>query len=186
MTQSELGCGMGMSRDMPPRSEEDEKRSLKTYTPLLLILAYLLGGVVIIESGSGYWDSMRAMNHFMGGFFLIFSFFKFLNLKGFVEAYRTYDLVAKAVPSYGWLYPFIELSLGLAYCTQSYLGLAHWVTFVVMAGSSVGVFKAILKKEAIQCACLGTVFNLPMTQVTLFEDLLMAVMAALGIFMENS
>jgi len=38
---------------------------------------------------------MRWMNHFMAGFFLVFSFFKLLNLKGFAESYSMYDIVAK-------------------------------------------------------------------------------------------
>ena len=44
------------------------------------------------------------MNFFMAGFFLVFSFFKFLNLKGFVKVYQTYDLIAKKIPFYGYHY----------------------------------------------------------------------------------
>jgi hypothetical protein len=40
-----------------------------------------------------------------------------------------------------------------------------------------GVTQALLQKRRIQCACLGTVFNLPMSKVTFIEDALMAVMA---------
>jgi hypothetical protein len=31
----------------------------------------------------------------MGRFFVAFSFFKLLSLRGFVDAYRTYDVVAR-------------------------------------------------------------------------------------------
>jgi hypothetical protein len=44
--------------------------------------------------------------------------------------------------------------------------------------SAVGVLKALLDRRAIRCACLGTALNLPMTKVTLVEDLGMAAMAA--------
>ena len=37
--------------------------------------------------------------------------------------------------------------------------------------------KSLLQRRKIQCACLGTVFNLPMSYVTLTEDLLMVAMA---------
>jgi hypothetical protein len=43
--------------------------------------------------------------------------------------------------------------------------------------SAAGVARELLKKNRIPCACLGMVFVLPMTTVTLLEDLLMAVMA---------
>ena len=47
-----------------------------------------------------------------------------------------------------------------------------------MGLSAVGVVKALVAKRKIQCACLGTVFNLPMSRVTLIEDGLMIAMAA--------
>jgi hypothetical protein len=43
--------------------------------------------------------------------------------------------------------------------------------------SALGVANELRKKQTIMCACLGTVFKIPMTYVTLFEDLLMASMA---------
>jgi hypothetical protein len=51
------------------------------------------------------------------------------------------------------------------------------VTLLVMAVSSVGVGRSLVQGERIKCACLGTVFNLPMTKVTFVEDALMAGMA---------
>ena len=38
-------------------------------------------------------------------------------LRGFADAYRTYDVVARRVPAYGYVYPFVELLLGAAYVT---------------------------------------------------------------------
>jgi hypothetical protein len=52
------------------------------------------------------------------------------------------------------------------------------VTLVLMLVGAAGVLKALLDKRAIRCACLGTALNLPMTTVTLVEDLTMAAMAA--------
>lgn len=46
-----------------------------------------------------------------------------------------------------------------------------------MLVSIVGVTQALVQKRRIRCACLGTVFNLPMTTVTFMEDALMAGMA---------
>jgi len=48
----------------------------------------------------------------------------------------------------------------------------------VMGVSTVGVVQSLLARRKIRCACLGTVFNLPMSSVTLTEDLLMVGMAA--------
>ncbi len=35
--------------------------------------------------------------------------------------------------------------------------------------SSIGVIQSVMKKRKIQCACLGTVFNLPMSTVAIIE-----------------
>jgi hypothetical protein len=42
----------------------------------------------------------------------------------------------------------------------------------------IGVIKAVTSKQTIRCACLGTIFNLPMSTVTIIEDALMLAMAA--------
>lgn len=158
-------------------SDTEEKSFPATYRPLLLVFAYLIGLVGLVEITAGRFEWMRAMANFMGGFFLVFSFFKLLNLRGFVDAYQTYDVLARPVRAYGCVYPFIELGLGIAYLVRFAPVLTNLVTLVVMLVSIVGVTQALLQKRRIQCACLGTVFNLPMTKVTFVEDALMASMA---------
>ncbi|MFN2440725.1 MAG: MauE/DoxX family redox-associated membrane protein, partial [Chitinophagaceae bacterium] len=109
------------------------------------------------------------MQNFMAGFFLVFSFFKLLNLKGFAESYSTYDIIAKKWLGWGYVYAFIELGLGIAYLLNFNPLLTNAITFVVMSTSIVGVLRAVLNKRKIQCACLGAVFNLPMSTVTIIE-----------------
>jgi copper chaperone CopZ len=149
-----------------------------TYYPLFLLGGFLVGVVALAEVRAGSFAWGRAMGNFMGAFFLAFAFFKLLDLKGFADAYRGYDVVAKRIPAYGYVYPFIELSLGAAYVTGFQPLATNLVTLVVMAVSSVGVIQSLLQKRKIRCACLGTVFNLPMSTVTLVEDGLMVAMAA--------
>lgn len=153
-----------------------------TYYPLLLLVAFLVGIVALIELRTGSFVWGRAMGNFMGAFFLAFSFFKLLDLRGFADNYRSYDVVAKRVPPYGYVYPFIELLLGVAYVTAFQPFATNLITFVVMSVSSIGVIQSLLNKRKIRCACLGTVFNLPMSTVTLVEDGLMVAMAAFAIF----
>lgn len=153
------------------------KPSVTTYKPLLILLSYL---VLVTTSGlfaNGGWDTMLAMQLFMGGFFIAFSFFKLLDLRGFSDAYRSYDIVAKAWPGYGFIYPFIELGLGLAYISHVNPQIVNLITAVVMAVSLIGVLRAVFSKQTIRCACLGTVFQLPMSTVTIIEDGLMLAMA---------
>ncbi len=115
----------------------------------------------------------------MGGFFLVFSFFKLLNLDGFADSYAMYDVVAKKFHSWGYIYAFIELGLGLAYVTGFNPLVTNSATFVVMSVSLVGVLQSVLNKRKIRCACLGAVFNLPMSTVTIIEDALMIAMSGI-------
>lgn len=157
------------------------EKNAQTYRPLLLLLAYL-GLVVAAESFRlGRFEPALVMRLLMGGFFVAFSFFKMLDLQGFSAAYRSYDLVARAVPAYGLVYPFIELGLGLAYLADLSPSWVNATTAVIMSVSLVGVLRAVLTKRAIRCACLGTVFNLPMSTVTIVEDGSMLVMALLAL-----
>ncbi len=157
---------------------EEARSFLATYYPLLLIFGYLVGVVGVLELSAGSFDAMRAMGRFMGGFFLVFSFFKLMNLPGFADTYRGYDVVARRWPAYAWAYPFIELALGIAYVTNAVPVATNIVTFIVMAASTVGVAQALLEKRKIRCACLGSLLNLPMSSVTLIEDVLMLAMSA--------
>ena len=149
-----------------------------SYFPLLLILAYLVGAIGLIEWTLGGFDLTRAMMHFMAGFFLVFSFFKLLNLSAFADSYAMYDIVARRSRAYALAYPFIELALGLAYLVPANSVVTNLVTLVVMGVSAVGVVQSLFSKQKIRCACLGAVFNLPMSFVTLVEDGLMIAMAA--------
>lgn len=165
------------------RGQESEDRSTwKSYWPLILVFSFVTGISIITSISQGQFNWMTWMNHFMGGFFIAFSFFKFLDLKGFAESYATYDLLASRFLGYGYIYPFIELGLGIAYITDFNPILTNIATIFVMAFSSIGVIRATLSKRKIRCACLGTVFNLPMTTVTVIEDVSMVLMAALMLF----
>lgn len=159
------------------QSPEASGVSLASYKPLLLVVAYVLGATVLAESIHGEFDWRRAMSYFMGFFFLGFAFFKLLGVTAFADAFSTYDIIAKRSRGYALAYPYIELALGLLFVTRTSPVLASALTAVVMGVGLVGVVAAVRKKQAIQCACLGTVFNLPMTVVTIVENSTMIAMA---------
>lgn len=151
-----------------------------TYRPLLLILGYLLGGSVLVQVGlGGAVTAHETMRLFMAGFFLVFSFFKMLDLRAFADAYAGYDLLAARWHGWGLLYPFVELALGAAYLANWNPVATNAITLVVMGFSAVGVIRAVRDKRRIRCACLGTVFQLPMSTVTIVEDVGMVLMAAM-------
>lgn len=157
---------------------EDVASPKPSIYPLVLIVLYIAGTCAITTYLRAQWSWHAFVNDFMAGFFLVFSFFKLLDLRGFADAYQSYDIIARRFRPWALLYPFVELALGVVYLVRWQPAPTNVVTLIVMLIGSVGVLRALLRKSAIRCACLGTALNLPMTTVTLVEDLGMAAMAA--------
>ena len=153
---------------------KDESK-LKQLKPLLLIFTYISVASILMNYKN--WNSSQAMLDFMGLFYIIFSFFKMLDLKGFPESFKMYDPLAKRLPIYGWIYPFIETGLGLMLLFRYEIKIALIITILILGTTTVGVIKTLADKKSIKCACLGTVLKLPMTEATLIENLIMIVMA---------
>ena len=160
-----------LAQDSPP-AEVTEKTWFQTYLPLLLIV-----GIISLVSFHSIHNSSDWMLNFMAGFFIVFATFKLFDLKGFQSAYATYDLLAKPYPTYGLFYPFIELALGFAFLFRYQITYTLYATIAIMTVGSLGVIQALRNKQAIRCACLGTSLNLPMSTVTLVEDLAMVLMS---------
>lgn len=156
---------------------EQTKSWFTTYKPVLLIFLYIFSITALVELTSEKVNLIRWMRHFMAGFFLTFSFFKMLNLKGFKESYLMYDIIARKIPIWGYVYAFTELALGIAFLINFDPIITNSITLIVMSISIIGVLKTVLDKKTIKCACLGDIFNLPMSTVTIIEDGLMILMS---------
>lgn len=158
-------------------NSEDEKSKLQQLKPLILILFYITTASVLLNYQN--WDRNEIMLDFMGLFYIVFSFFKLLDLKGFSESFKMYDPLASRVPIYGWIYPFIEVVLGLMFLMHFGVKTALVITLIVLGITTIGVTKSLLDKKSIRCACLGTALKLPMTEATFIENAVMIVMAIL-------
>ena len=155
--------------------QEEEKTKLQQLKPLLLIFAYLAVAAFLLNYKD--WSTAEAMLDFMGLFYIVFSFFKLLDLKGFPDSFRMYDPLAKLIPAYGWAYPFIELILGVLFLMRIQIPILLVVTILILGITTVGVAKSLLDKKSIRCACLGTALKLPMTEATFIENAIMLIMA---------
>ena len=153
------------------------KYKLKTFLPLIIIFA-LIGAFVILKAiADKNLTYQSAMLDFMAGFFLVFGAFKTFKLSAFAEAYEMYDIIAKRSKVYAHIYPFIEITLGLAFLLRFEVVITAWATLILMTINSIGAYIGIRDKKVLMCACLGTVFKLPMSYVSLGEDILMIIMA---------
>lgn len=155
--------------------ETAETSDLAKLKPLFLILFYLTVAAILMNRND--WSMGDFMLDFMGLFYIVFSFFKLLDLKGFPATFQMYDPLAKVFPPYAWVYPFIETALGLCFLLRFQILIALIATIVILGITTIGVTKTLLSKQQIKCACLGTALNLPMTKATFIENAIMLVMA---------
>jgi cation transport ATPase len=156
---------------------EEDKSKLQQLKPLLIILFYITTASVLLNYNE--WFLGEFMLDFMGLFYIVFSFFKMLDLSGFKTSFAMYDPIAKKVPFYGKIYPFIETALGLLFLMRFEIDIALMVTLVILGITTIGVTKTLLDKKSIRCACLGTALKLPMTEATFIENAIMIIMAVL-------
>lgn len=167
-----------LEKDFNEKSIDKEfegKSKIQQLKPLLLIIFYITSASLLLNFKN--WNLNEFMLDFMGLFFIVFSFFKMLDLNGFLQSFKMYDPLAKRVSFYGRIYPFIETLLGLMFLMRYEINIALIITLVLLVTTTIGVSKVLLQKQSIQCACLGTVLKLPMTEATFIENSIMIVMA---------
>lgn len=152
-----------------------EQSKFQQLFPLFLIFGYITAASVLLNFSS--WELDSFMFDFMGLFYIVFSFFKFLDYTGFPASFQMYDPLAKALPMYGWIYPFLETALGLMFLLRFEMDIALVTTLIILGITTLGVTKSLFSKKTIKCACLGTALNLPMTEATFIENTIMLVMA---------
>ena len=55
----------------------------------------------------------------MGCIFIIFGLLKLYDIHMFSQIFQKYDIISKNIPAYSYAYPFIEISLGIAYLKKN-------------------------------------------------------------------
>lgn len=147
-------------------------------TPLEFIK---LGGLLIGIGLTAYWLHAGGLQNylqwFMGVFFLVFASFKFIGYEMFVPMFSGYDVVAKRYKQYGYAFPFIELGLAVLYLFNLLPVFREVLTIIILGIGTIGVFQEIKKRSGIHCACLGNIIKLPLSTVSLVEDVGMGLMA---------
>ena len=173
-----LGSKYSVQTENNFKNIQKDSSKLKQLQPLILIFTYI---ITVTFSYTYYFEltPKRGMQIFMGLFFIVFSFFKFLDYKGFPDSFKRYDPLAKYLPFYAKFYPFLETGLGISYLLEFQILISTIFTILILSMTTFGVIKALFQKSQIQCACLGTALKLPMTEATLIENGIMLTMSSL-------
>ena len=147
--------------------------------PIVIALSIVILSSLALQTSEETFSLNKWFMSYMGIFFIIFSFLKLLNVSGFSMTFKKYDLISKIIPAYATSYPFIELSLGIIFLTQtqSILIYANGFTLIFMISQTIGIIRSLSKSEQIQCACMGSAVDVPLSSLTVAENIIMIAMA---------
>jgi methylamine utilization protein MauE len=152
-------------------------RSLTDYWPLVSLVLVSALAALAIAAGFGQTTMRNYMHAYMGVFLIFFALLKIFDLEGFKDGFAMYDLIAMRNSAWGYVYPLIELALGLAYLAFLWPRAIYVATIIVFTFGAIGVILGLRKGLDIACPCMGNVLTVPLSTVTLTEDGLMAAMA---------
>jgi hypothetical protein len=165
-----------MKKDVNQSKHKEKGLNLKDYWPLIcLILVAALASCAVNYGIQG--EPLDWMHYFMGFLFTQFALLKLFDISGFADGFQMYDLIAKKSRIYALSYPFIEFGLGLAYLSFVFPIAIYVITIILMTIGSIGVFITLQKGLDLYCSCMGNILKVPLSTVTLTEDIGMGLMA---------
>ncbi|WP_227429128.1 MauE/DoxX family redox-associated membrane protein [Psychrobacter sp. I-STPA6b] len=160
-----------------PKSEDDT-----SYTPIIAVF-----GVTALMTLALCWASsvsvlsMQALIWFVAFSMCVLAIKKLEDLQSFSTSFLGYDLLARKVVRYAYVYPFLEAFAGVSMlANQPWLSvIAGIVSLIIGLIGGVSVIKAVyIDKRELKCACVGGNSNVPLGAISLTENVMMVVMGA--------
>lgn len=150
-----------------------------TYRPVLAVFAVAaLLALAASFAADGTPFTGRALGWFLGFATAILALLKLQDVERFSTSFLNYDLLARRWVPYGYLYPYLELLVGVLMVAGALHWLAAPIALVIGGVGAWSVFKAVyLDRRELKCACVGGVSNVPLGFVSLTENLAMVGMA---------
>ena len=129
---------------------------IKTFYPLILSIGYVTAGSIVTEHPFDSFDGIQFCSRFMGLFLILFSYLKLLNPYGFVNTFMKYDIITRKCKIYGYVYPFIEGTLGVFYMIKYEPIVTNSIVIGLLSFNLGQVIHAIANKKELECACMGS------------------------------
>jgi glutaredoxin len=151
-----------------------------SYTPVIAVFGVAAAIALAIDWLTGApLIGLVGAGRFIAVAMCLLAMLKLQDVDRFATTFLGYDLLARHVVPYAYVYPFAELGTGLLMLA----GVATWlsvpVALVIGTIGAVSVFKAVyVDRRSLKCACVGGGSNVPLGFVSLVENLMMIAMAA--------
>lgn len=170
----EFGSGsVYQTQDHSTKTDSSEYKKLAGVFAVIVLCATVMSFVL------GF-DWQEWTRWFIAGFFIIFGSFKLIGYEDYINSFPVYNPIAKRFAYYNYTYPFIELFLGFLFASSLLPIFSSLVTLVLMGIGALGILRQLSKEDiAVKCVCLGDVIKMPLGNIALIEDTLMAVLAGI-------
>jgi len=155
----------------------------KTYTPVLVVFAVsALLAIAASWATLGEVLTLRSLEWFVAFSMGMLAMLKLRDLESFANMFLGYDILARRVVRYAYVYPFGEAFAAILMVAGGIFGLiAAPVALFIGTVGAVSVFKAVyIDKRDLKCACVGGGANVPLGFVSLSENL---AMIGMGVWM---
>nr|WP_314583030.1 glutaredoxin [uncultured Pseudomonas sp.] len=150
-----------------------------TYQPVIAVFA--VAALMASATGwaaSGSLLSAQVIKWFIAFSMCILAILKLRDLESFSNMFLGYDLLARKVVRYAYVYPFAEAFAGVLMIAGALTWLAAPLALFIGSVGAWSVFQAVyIEKRDLKCACVGGDSNVPLGFVSLTENLMMVVMA---------
>ena len=116
------------------------------------------------------------LKKYMGIIYIVFGILKLYDLNKFAEIFSKYDIIGNKFNTYAYLYPFIEIFLGIFLLKDILVKETLTFTIFLMIISIISVVISLINGQKLRCGCMGSFFHIPLSYVTLSENLVMLLM----------
>ena len=148
----------------------------KTYTPVLVVF-YISALLALAASWAttGELLNLRSLEWFIAFSMGMLAMLKLRDLETFSNMFVGYDILARRVVHYSYIYPFAEAFAAIMMVAGGIFGLiaAPVALFICTIGAASVIKSVYIDKRDIKCACVGGGVNVPLGFVSLSENLAM-------------
>ncbi|NND59509.1 MAG: glutaredoxin [Gammaproteobacteria bacterium] len=153
-------------------------RDAVSYQPVVAIFALTaLMAIAASKAAFGEWFTALTLPWFVALSMCVLAIQKLQDLHSFANSFLGYDLLARRVVPYAYVYPFAEALAGVLMIAGVLPWLSGPLALAIGSIGAVSVIKAVyIDGREIRCACVGGNSRVPLGPVSLTENLLMTAM----------
>lgn len=153
--------------------------STKEYVKLGAILGFLSLSALLMSTLDGF-NGIEWIRWFLGGFLIVFGGLKLMGIEVFIKVFPLYDLIAKRFPPYKYLYPLLQVFMGMLFVAGIFTVVRDLIVVMMGLSGLVGMVKIVSNRGPVRLSYVGTIIRLRFSTVTLLEN---TIIVFLGVIM---